>query len=78
MLLQFPAVLREATEERLPHKLATYLYQLCQEYNGFYNGEPILKAEEPLRALRLVLTGIVADVLRRGASLLTLRVPDRM
>lgn len=77
-LLQFPHVLEEAKGEHLPHKLANYLYQLAQDFNGFYNSEQILKAEGDVRALRLSLTSRVADVLKAGAALLTLRVPERM
>jgi len=77
-LLQFPHVLEEARTEHLPHKLANYLYQLAQDFNGFYNSEQILKAEGDVRLLRLSLTTRTADVLKAGAALLTLRVPERM
>jgi arginyl-tRNA synthetase len=77
-LLQFPSVLEDARRELLPHKLATYLHQLCQDYNLFYNTETILTAEEPQRALRLALTALTAAVLKSGTSILTIRVPDRM
>lgn len=78
LLLEFPAALESARAEHLPHKLANYLYALCQQYNAFYNTESILNADEPQRGLRLHLTSVTAAVLKRGASLLTIRVPDRM
>lgn len=78
MLLGYPVALEQARAEHLPHKLANYLYQLCQEFNAFYNTEQIIQAAEPQRGLRLGLTRAVADVLRSGASILTIRVPDRM
>ncbi|MDD5026342.1 MAG: arginine--tRNA ligase [Candidatus Peribacteraceae bacterium] len=78
VLLGFPEVLQEACAHRMPHILANYLYRLCQAFNAFYNVEPILKASEPLRSLRLSLTSLVATVLKTGAELLTLRVPERM
>ncbi len=78
MLLRFPIVLAESRDARMPHKLTNYLYALCQSFNSFYNSVPILQATAPLRDLRLVLTASVADMLRTGASLLTIRVPDRM
>lgn len=77
-LLQFSAVLTEARSEHLPHKLANYLYQLCQDFNSFYNTDSILQAEAEVRDLRLFLTSLTATVLSTGAQLLTLRVPDRM
>ncbi|MBU0457884.1 arginine--tRNA ligase [Patescibacteria group bacterium] len=78
LLLQFARVLDEAREARMPHILTNYLYALCQSYNTFYNSEPILKAEEQTRSLRLSLTSLTASVLKTGAELLTIRVPDRM
>ncbi len=77
-LLQFSKVLDEALETHMPHKIANYLYELCQDYNAFYNSEPILKAEEPSKSLRLALTSFTASVLKTGARILTLRVPERM
>lgn len=77
-LLALPHVLAEARKERLPHKLTNYLYQLCQEFNAFYNALPILQASDAQRLLRIALTRITADVIKTGASILTIRVPDRM
>ena len=77
-LLRFERVLEEARASHMPHLLANYLYELCQNYNAFYHAEPILKAEEPKRTLRVYLTELTASVLKTGAELLTIRVPDRM
>jgi arginyl-tRNA synthetase len=77
-ILLFPSTVEEARELKMPHKLANYLYQLSQDFNAFYNVEPILKAEGETRLLRLALTARTASVLRTGAELLTLRLPDRM
>lgn len=77
-LLQFADVLEETRREKLPHKLATYLYELGQRFNSFYNSDDILQAPEPQKGLRLRLTSLTAAVLKAGASLLTLRVPERM
>ncbi len=77
-LLMFSKAIEDARSEHMPHKLANYLYQLCQDFNMFYNTESILQAEGEPRQLRLFLTSLTATVLKSGAELLTLRVPDRM
>lgn len=77
-LLEFSRVLEEARASHMPHLIANYLFQLCQDYNSFYNDTPILKAAEPERQFRLALTDYTASVLQTGAELLTIRVPDRM
>jgi arginyl-tRNA synthetase len=78
LLFQFGATVEAARSEHLPHKLTNYLYEVCQSYNSFYNAEVILKAEGEQRELRLALTHVTARILKTGAELLTLRVPDRM
>ncbi|TSD00512.1 MAG: arginyl-tRNA synthetase [Candidatus Peregrinibacteria bacterium Greene1014_49] len=77
-LLRFPGALEEAQKGHLPHVLTHYLYQLCQLFNAFYNNDPILQAPESQKTFRLALTALTATVLKCGAELLTLRVPDRM
>jgi len=77
-LAQFPLVLDEARAEAMPHKLTQYLYELSQRFNTLYNALPILDSKEPQRSLRLALTTLTADILKTGAEILTLRVPDRM
>ncbi len=77
-LLQFPAVLLDARENHMPHKIATFLFGLAQDYNAFYNSEPILNAEGATRELRIALTAFSANVLRTGAQILTLQMPERM
>jgi len=77
-LLQFSSALQDACDSKMPHVLANYLYQLCQDYNAFYNDLPILKAEGAMRDVRLALTSLTASVLKAGAKILTIRVPERM
>ncbi len=77
-LLRFYSVIEMACEERMPHKLCTYLHGLCQAYNAFYNAQPILSAAGNERALRLALTAATARTVKTGSELLTIRVPDRM
>jgi arginyl-tRNA synthetase len=77
-LLQFGDILEEARSEHLPHKLTVYLYSVCQAFNGFYHSDDILTAPEHQRVVRLSLTSLTAQVLKTGAELLTIRVPERM
>lgn len=78
LILLFGATVEDARTEHLPHKLTNYLYELCQAFNSFYHSDEILTAPEAIRDFRLALTKLTADVLKTGAELLTLRVPDRM
>ena len=78
LLLMFGQTLEDARKDHLPHRITNYLYEVCQAFNTFYNSDEILTAPLKARAYRLGLTGLTARVLKAGAEILTLRVPDRM
>ena len=77
-LAQFPEVIRTVTENYFPHYLANYLYELAREANGYYEKEPVLKAEGDLRDARLHLVKAVAETLKAGLGLLGIETVERM
>ena len=77
-LLKFDAVILEVEEELLPNRLCSYLFELSQVFNRFYDQLPVLKAEDSARASRLALCRLTADTLRVGLDLLGLPVLERM
>ncbi len=77
-LLKLDAVIAEVEEELLPNRLCTYLFELSQVFNRFYDQVPVLKAEEPARASRLALCRLTADTLRLGLGLLGIPTLERM
>lgn len=77
-LLKLDAVIAEVEEELLPNRLCTYLFELSQVFNRFYDQVPVLKAEEPSRSSRLALCRLTADTLRLGLGLLGIPTLERM
>jgi arginyl-tRNA synthetase len=77
-LSRFPDVVAEVGATLQPHKLCTYLFDLATAMSVFYEQCPVLKAEGPVRAARLVLCAAVKRVLARGLDLLGIVAPDRM
>jgi arginyl-tRNA synthetase len=77
-LLRFDAVIAEVEEELLPNRLCTYLFELSQVFNRFYDQVPVLKAEDPSRASRLALCRLTADTLKLGLGLLGIPTLERM
>ena len=78
-LADFPAVVAEAGNSYSPALIANYTYELVKEYNQFYHDCHVLnEPDEATRSLRLVLSRLTADVVRRAMSLLGISVPDRM
>ena len=77
-LLRFDTVVAEVEHELLPNRLCSYLFELSQSFNRFYDQVPVLKADEPARSSRLALCRLTADTLRLGLDLLGIPTLERM
>ncbi len=77
-LLNFGWVLEAAGAEYRPNYLCNYLYELAGHFTRFYETCPVLKAEEPSRATRLLLCDLTARVLRQGLDVLGIETLERM
>jgi arginyl-tRNA synthetase len=77
-LLRFDAVIAEVEAELLPNRLCSYLFELSQVFNRFYDQVPVLRADEPARGSRLALCRLSADTLRLGLGLLGIPTLERM
>ena len=77
-LLKFDAVVAEVEQELLPNRLCSYLFELSQVFNRFYDQVPVLKAENGARSSRLALCRLTAETLKLGLSLLGIATLERM
>ncbi len=73
---EYPDVVEKSVNELLPHHICTYLYELAQSFNRFYEHNRVIDDER--QAIRLQLVGLYADVLRDGLGLLGIAAPERM
>ena len=77
-LLKFDAVIAEVEEELLPNRLCSYLFELSQVFNRFYDQVPVLKADADALSSRLALCRLTADTLKLGLGLLGITTLERM
>lgn len=77
-LLAYPTVIAETMATYSPHKLCTYLFELAQDFTGFYEHCPVMKADEPVRTSRLALCDVTARTLAHGLDLLGIAAPEAM
>jgi len=77
-LLDFDAVIAAVEDELLPNRLCTYLFELSQVFNRFYDQVPVLKAPPAGRQSRLALCRLTADTLKLGLGLLGISTLERM
>lgn len=73
---EYPEVVERAVTELMPHHICTYLYELAQSFNRFYEHNRVIGDER--QAIRLQLVGLYADVLHDGLGLLGIAAPERM
>ncbi|MBI2622422.1 arginine--tRNA ligase [Candidatus Microgenomates bacterium] len=76
LLHHFPEVVGEASQNFAPNLLCSYLFNLAQAFNLFYQKHQIIggQAED----FRLTLTSAVSQTLQTGLSLLGIEAPGRM
>ncbi|HDJ89201.1 MAG TPA: arginine--tRNA ligase, partial [Thermoprotei archaeon] len=77
-LLKFRYTLYLSAKNLEPKILCKYLYDLAKIFNDFYEKNPVIKAEEPVRNNRLLLVQAFIDVMKYGAELLGLKLVERM
>lgn len=76
-LTRFSEVTAVSAMERNPAHLATYLFELCQDFAAFYEAIPVLVAGVQ-RASRLALCGAVKQTLQQGLHLLGIKPLEEM
>lgn len=75
-LSEYPEVVQMATKELMPHHITTYLYELAQTFNRFYEDNKVVGSDR--EATRLAIVGLYAKKLKDGLELLGIPVLERM
>ncbi|MFH1585641.1 MAG: arginine--tRNA ligase [archaeon] len=75
-LLQFPDIVLSAYNHLNPSLIATYAYQLSQNFNEFYHTCPVIGSEE--EAYRLALVEAFRQVTKNAMKLLGIEVLEKM
>lgn len=65
-----------AVADLMPHHICTYLYELSQVFNRFYEQNRVIDDER--EAVRLTLIQTYADTLKHGLELLNIPAPEKM
>ena len=73
---EYGEVVDRAVGELMPHHICTYLYELAQTFNRFYEENRVIDDER--EAVRLHLVQAYASVLKDGLSLLNIAAPEKM
>ena len=79
VLSRFNAMMKNAYEEKAPHKICAYIYELANAFNGFYHETKILSEEDPqVQASYIGLLVLTKNILETCIDVLGFSAPDRM
>jgi arginyl-tRNA synthetase len=78
-LLLYPDVTKEAAENRSPHLIATYLFELAQKFNSFYKSHSVNNADnKELVFYRRILSEKTSIVIKLGLKMLGIETVEKM
>ena len=78
LIYNFEDVLIQVTDKNEPSILARYLIDLAKAYSSFYNENKIIVDDKDVQDARVYLTYAVSQVLKQGANLLGIEMPEKM
>ena len=78
LLYSFEDVLVQVTDKNEPSILSRYLIDLAKAYSAFYNANKVIVEDEKVKNARVFLTYATGKVLKIGAELLGIQMPDKM
>ena len=78
LIYNFEDVLIQVTDKNEPSILARYLIDLAKAYSSFYNENKIIVEDKNVQNARVYLTYATSEVLKQGANLLGIQMPEKM
>ena len=78
LLYQFNDKIMQALDKYEPYIVARYLIELARAYSSFYNNNKIICEDKETQDARVYLTYATGLVLKTGAELLGIKMPDKM
>ncbi|MBP3900850.1 MAG: arginine--tRNA ligase [Blautia sp.] len=78
-LSAFGQTVENAFDEKAPHKICAYIYEVSNAFNSFYHETKILSQEDPeVKRSLIALLALTKKVLETSIDLLGFSAPDRM
>ena len=78
LIYNFEETLKQAADKNEPSILARYLIDLSKAFSAFYNENKIICEDKDLQNARVYLSFSAGKVLKQGANLLGIQMPDKM
>jgi len=75
-LNRFPEIVQLAGDKFSPNIICNYIFELCQNFNSFYEKHPILTGDKT--DIRIAITKGVEQIINNSLTLLGIEVPEKM
>lgn len=75
-IAEYGEVVERSCRELMPHHICTYLFELAQEFNRFYEAHQVVGDEHELH--RTAIVRVYVDTLKNGLGILGIYAPDEM
>ena len=75
-LSEYTEAVNRATESLEPHHICTYLFELAQEFNRYYEKNQVVGSDK--EAHRVDIVAVYADILKAGLTILGIAAPERL
>ena len=76
MLSEYHEVVDLSVRELAPHHICSYLFELAQEFNRYYEKNQVIGSDKEMHRLGLV--ALYADILKAGLTMLGIDAPEKM
>ena len=73
---EYAEAVNRATESLEPHHICTYLFELAQEFNRYYEKNQVVGSDK--EAHRVGIVAVYADILKAGLTILGIVAPDKL
>jgi len=77
-LYLFKSLVEQAAKNHNPSLIANYLFDLSQKFNHYYHAYKINTDNKESKLFRLLLSDQIAKILKSGANLLGIQLPEKM
>ncbi len=78
LIYNFENILKQVIDKNEPSILARYLIELSKAFSNFYNENKIICEDKDLQNARVFITHATGMVLKNGAKLLGIEMPEKM
>ena len=78
LIYNFEDILKQVTDKNEPSILSRYLIDVAKAYSTFYNNNKVIVDDEKVKNARVFLTYATGKILKIGANLLGIEMPEKM